>query len=240
MSAINLTKTIRKGVKTLALVLDTETTGVDAEKDAVVEVGGTLVDVEKAKIIGSFGRLVNPGIPIPPEARGIHHISDHEVSDAPPIKTIMGELAVIAPFFPVAHNAEFDSKFLPYFKNPWVCTYRCARHIWPDAPGYSNQTLRYWLKGLDEECSAFAMPPHRARPDSWVTAHILLRLLREKKLEELVKLTSEPILLKTVTFGKHRGELWSKVPVDYLAWIKRQPDMDSDVRHTAIYHLTHR
>lgn len=229
-----------KKCKVLALVLDTETTGTDPEVDAVVELGGTIVNVDAMSITGSFGRLVNPGRPIPPEAMGIHHIMDHEVVNAPLLKSVIDELRPLAPFVPVAHSAHFDSQFLPVFKNRWVCTYRCARHVWPDAPGFSNQTLRYWLPGVNDECSMFAMPPHRAKPDSWVTAHILLRLLREKTIEELVRLTDEPILLKKVTFGKHRGEEWSKVPLDYLSWVKRQPDMDADVKHTAIHYLQNR
>ena len=30
------------------------------------------------------------------------------------------------------------------------------------------------------------------------------------------------LLLKTVTFGKHKGTLWGEVPKDYLQWLAKQ------------------
>src|SRR5581483_118551 len=128
-------------------------------------------------------------------------------------------------------SAHFDSKFVP-LEGEWICTWRCARHLWPDAPSHSNQTLRYWIKHLDfyANMEGRAMPPHKALPDAWVTAHVLMEMLKVKTVEELVALTKAPILLKTVHFGKHRGEEWAKVPRDYLAWVCRTQDMDADVR----------
>jgi exodeoxyribonuclease X len=49
--------------------------------------------------------------------------------------------------------------------------------------------------------------------------------------------TNEPVLLPNVTFGKHRGQAWTDVPVDYLQWILRQQDMNENVVHTARHHL---
>jgi exodeoxyribonuclease X len=49
--------------------------------------------------------------------------------------------------------------------------------------------------------------------------------------------TNEPVLLPKVTFGKHRGQAWTDVPVDYLQWILRQQDMNENVVHTARHHL---
>jgi exodeoxyribonuclease X len=118
---------------------------------------------------------------------------------------------------------------------PGICTYRCAKQLWPEAPSFSNQTLRYHLK-LFKEPAPKAMPPHRAAADVWVTAHILLKMLRERSVKELLELTKAPILLRTVHFGKYRGEEWSKVPKPYLHWILKQ-DFDRDVVHTARYHV---
>ena len=49
-----------------------------------------------------------------------------------------------------------------------------ALRVWPEAPRHSNQVLRYW-RGMRLD-HARAMPPHRAGPDAWVTAHILADL----------------------------------------------------------------
>jgi uncharacterized protein (DUF3820 family) len=34
--------------------------------------------------------------------------------------------------------------------------------------------------------------------------------------------------MRTLTFGKHRGQTWAQVPIDYLQWMVRQTDMDAD------------
>jgi exodeoxyribonuclease X len=76
---------------------------------------------------------------------------------------------------------------------------------------------------------ARAMPPHRAGPDAWVTAHILADLAQFASFEQMIIWTKEPKLLPTMTFGKHRGAGWDLIPIDYLQWLNRQADMDADV-----------
>ena len=104
---------------------------------------------------------------------------------------------------------------------------KVALRIWPDAPGHSNQVLRYW-RGLNLD-AALAMPPHRAGPDAWVTAHLLVELLKETSVEQMMAWTKEPKLLPKVPFGKHRNSSWPDVPMDYLHWMVGQADMDPDV-----------
>lgn len=218
------------------LVLDSETTGVDPDKDRVVEIAGAIVDTTKKKITKVFEQLVNPGIPIPPEAMAIHHILDRQVADAPTLEEAIAlHVTPLMDFVPVAHNAEFDSKFIPLPGMRWVCTWRCAKHLFPDVMSYSNQALRYALR-LFKEPEAKAMPPHRARADVWVTANLLLRMLDGRTERDLLSLTEQPILLRTVHFGKHRGEKWADVPRDYLRWILKS-DFDRDVEHTARHYL---
>jgi exodeoxyribonuclease X len=101
--------------------------------------------------------------------------------------------------------------------------------------------LRYWL-GLDLD-PALAMPPHRASPDAYTTAHIFARMLAEEgenRLKRLVAWSKEPGLLPKLLFGKHRGMRFSEVPADYLEWITKQTDMDEDVRFTAWKELARR
>jgi exodeoxyribonuclease X len=214
------------------LVLDCETTGFEPPDAKVVEIAGAVVDSKSMMITNMFSQLVNPGIPIPPEAMGVHHIQDIEVKGKPILKKVMEKYVnPLLPAHVVAHNSEFDSKFIPVMGD-WICTFRCAKHIWPDCPSFSNQTLRYYLK-LFKEPEVEAFPPHRARADVWVTAHVLIRMLAKHSPEELVEMTKHPILLRKVHFGKHLGTPWSEVPKDYLQWIIRQNDFDRDVLHTA-------
>lgn len=219
-------------------LVDLETTGV--EEDArVVEVACEVLFPDGEWLVSSR-EYVNPGVPIPATAKAIHHIDDHDVANADPWDVVAKRIVLEAGFDKVthfvAHNAAFERRFLDPFvpaEIKWVCTMRCAKHIWPAAPGFSNQTLRYWLPGGPKNTDHRAMPPHRALPDLYVTRFILKSLLKEASLDELVRLTSAPVRLLTVGFGKHFGVPWGTVPSDYLAWVARQPDMDPDVIHTA-------
>jgi exodeoxyribonuclease X len=219
-------------------IMDVETTGLDPVTDRIVEIG--YCNLKDGVVGESRGTLVDPGRPIPPEASAIHHITDADVEG-------YKKLEDITPFAPAqglvyaAHNAAFDRKFLTpevAGDRPWICTYRCALRLWPDAPAHNNQTLRYWLKpeGLVKE---FAEPSHRAAPDAYVTAHLLREMLKLASVDRLIGWSDEPALLITCHLKMHKGKKWADVPSDYLQWVLRQ-DMSEDVLFTARYWLEQR
>ena len=218
-------------------VIDYETTGTDDDQGAeIVECGSyDLFDVNGAWKIGRLVNfLVRPSRPIPPEARAVHHISDADVSSAPILREIIDDFLDGADIV-AAHNAKFEQHFTPFDGLRWICTYRCARVVWPDAPTHSNQGLRYWLGLDDADDFEFdrAMPPHRATPDAYVTAHLLRRLLAERSIDELLLYSKYPAVLKVMNFGKHKGMKFSDAPGDYLSWIVEKSDMCEDVKFTA-------
>ena len=184
------------------------------------------------------GMLVNPGIPMPPEARSIHHISDADLVGAPPITTGFLALSKGEPDVFVAHNAAFEQAFFTGGDTKWICTLKVARRLWPECPSHSNQCLRYWL-GLELD-DALAMPPHRAAPDAFVTAHILVEALKIATVEQMIQWTSEPSLLPSVSFGMHRGKAWADLPYDYLGWIVNKSNMDADTKFTAKHWMSER
>lgn len=67
-------------------VIDTETTGIDARHDAVVEIAW--VDIEDGEVCAEWGSLVAPNMAIPPSASAIHHITDEMVADAPQLAEV--------------------------------------------------------------------------------------------------------------------------------------------------------
>jgi exodeoxyribonuclease X len=202
-------------------VLDVETTGLKPEEQArAVEVAAVLTSDGAVRVQKQGKRsFVNPYCPIPPQASGVHHIVAEDVEGAPDLNEALA--VVLDPFglalvsICAAHNSKFDRGFLPMLDDRgWIDTLRCAQHVWPDAPDFKNQTLRYWL-GVDLPRDRM----HRALEDATVTAHILARLLAERTVDELLALSTAPVLLRTVGFGKHYGWSWSDVPTDYLDWI---------------------
>ncbi len=72
------------------VVFDLETTGVDVEKDRIVQIG--LIRVEPDGTRRSWDQLVNPERPIPPEATAIHGITDEHVRDQPTMAQLREEL----------------------------------------------------------------------------------------------------------------------------------------------------
>lgn len=234
--------------------IDFETTGIPNDEDphAVCEIGwcDVRVDVdEDAGIAGvvSLGRpqtiLTNPGRPMPVEARAVHHISDADILGAPSPDVAFLRLGQPRADYLAAHNADFERKFYGNGSIPWLCTYKAALRLWPDAPSHSLQVLRYWL-GLEVDFET-AMPPHRAGPDAYVGAALLFRVVQTAwaggvDIPTLARWSSGPALLPRVTFGKHRGKRWEEVPTDYLEWMVGQKDMDSDAKANARHHLKQR
>jgi DNA polymerase III epsilon subunit-like protein len=91
------------------LYLDTETTGLNGQKDRLVEIalvgdGGEVV----------INTLINPGIPIPSRASDIHGITDAMVRSAPSFETLWAEIqGYVRGNRIVIYNAAFDTKFFP-------------------------------------------------------------------------------------------------------------------------------
>lgn len=225
----------------IARVIDYETTGMVEDVGAeVIEMGRIDVDLSTGIIGNSWSSLVKPIRGIPAVTKAVHHIIEDDVADAPLAADLWavffdgcGEDDVL-----VAHNAKFEQHFHAGNGRPWICTYKVACVVWPDAPSHGDQALRYWLDlALDRET---ATPAHRALPDAYVTAHIFKRLLDHKTVDEMIHISKYPALKHTFTFGKHRGMKYADAPADYLQWLCDKSDMGEDVKFSAKYWLKKR
>jgi exodeoxyribonuclease X len=215
-------------------VIDIETTG-QAPPAEIVEFGRVDVVSDGAgwRVERPMARLYRPKNGILPETMAVHHITPDDFDQDTPVCSSERLRQAVwggeAPDVLVAHNNSFERLFVPdeiTAPLPWICTYKAALHVWPDAPRHSNQVLRYW-RGLKLD-KALAMPPHRAAPDAYVTAQILVELLKETTTNQMIVWTGEPRHMPVIPFGKHRGAKWEEVPLDYLQWLVRQTDMDPD------------
>ena len=215
--------------------IDLETTGDDAKKDVACEVGVVFIDQGR-----QYHTLIHPGKrDIHPLASACHHLTKDTFKTSPSIKikkkfwkALLGDQDYL-----VAHNAAFDSQFVPYKKIPWICTYRCALFLYQNAPKHSLQALRYWLELKPDVPSG--LHPHRALYDAICLASLFQDMLKMKTADELYAISSQPLLLGRVKFGKHRDTPYSEVPKDYLQWILKQ-DFDEDVKFTARHYLNGR
>lgn len=92
-------------------VIDFETTGLTPDTDRIVEIG--IACFAGGELTALKHWLVNPGMPIPDQAKNVHGIGDSEVAGAPKFEQIAVELVeVLRGHLPVAYNAGFDRAFL--------------------------------------------------------------------------------------------------------------------------------
>lgn len=175
-----------------AVVLDTETTGLDTARARVVQIGA--VRLNHGEIEGAgFDRLVNPGAPIPPETTAIHGVSDDDVAEAPVFTEVQPELEdMVAGRVMIGHSIAFDLTILRREHErahlPWqaprsLCTCLLARATGATLPDYSMETIAEWLEVEIEG-------RHTALGDARATAEIYLKLvplLRDKGIRTLAE-----------------------------------------------------
>lgn len=104
--------------KRRVVVIDTETTGLDADTCRIVEIAAVEIRLDAGRPLGAAGgivrsytTLVNPGEPV--QATEIHGITDDDVAAAPDFATVWRTLAnFLAGSVVVGHHVEFDWRFL--------------------------------------------------------------------------------------------------------------------------------
>ena len=226
-------------------VIDLETTGFVLPEAEVCEIGYVDVNINQKKICEMGRYFVKPERPIPPQTSAIHHIIDDDVKDSLPREGVSNKVfpddCENSPVALAAHNAKFEKQFCTddiTLGAKWICTYKCGLRLFPDSPTHSNQGLRYYLnpQGIDR---ALASDTHRALPDAYVTAFLLIEMLELASLDDLIKWSSEPALQVTCHIGKQRGTKWCDVDRSFLQWVASR-DFDEDVIFTVNTELERR
>lgn len=199
------------------ILLDTETTGIDPQRDHVIEIAARGWSLNKRKKFPrTYSMLLNPGdgVKIPPNTSAVHHITDADVADMPTLADEEGAIKGFVQGYPiVAYNAEFDRGMLPFLKDhQWLDVYRMAMHLWSigeenedgfPLTSFKQQELRYWLKLGKIEGDA-----HRAAADIMVTG-LIFQKAAQKYLDmghpndyaAFVDWVNSPILHQTIPFG---------------------------------------
>lgn len=224
-------------------VIDLETTGFEPTAH-VVEIAAWDLFHKDGVIVPVGAKLVKPPVSIPPEVSAVHHITDEDVANEAPWAEVYPQFIDDDVDAYCAHRAVFEQQWLTgelTHGKPWICTMRCAYRLYADAPSFSNQALRYFLKpsGLDRTIAAVA---HRAAPDAYVTAHILNLMFHAPKVDlaGLITVSGMIGLQPRITFGKHYGKKWAEIDADYLDWMLGQNDMDDEAKAAARRELARR
>lgn len=160
------------------IVVDTETTGLNPDTDAIIELGMVLFEFDPEtgsayRVLGSFSQLEYPGFPIPPESTAVHGITDEMVAgtriDDVNVERFLEGVSLI-----IAHHSKFDRVFLekrlPIFELlPWGCS--LAQVDW-NGEGIGSAKLDYIAYQY-----GFFFEEHRAENDCFALLEVLQQRL---------------------------------------------------------------
>ena len=168
------------------VAFDLETTGLDASKDAIIEIGA--VKFQGGKTLDTFETFVNPRRRISPFIASLTGIRQRDLDRADTIERVAASFIAFVGASPlIAHNADFDLGFLRSsgieLTNPVVDTYDLAYVVRPDAPSYSLENMAQRLE----------LPhgrPHRALDDAIAAKMLFLSLLGDASALDPMTLTA--------------------------------------------------
>ena len=169
------------------VAIDIESTGLNADRDAIIEIGA--VKFKGHRVESEWSSVINPGRHIPEFITGLTGISDVEVRNAPRFNDIAHDLEAFAGDAPlVGHNIRFDLGFLQkgglFHYNEVVDTYQLAAVVMPAAS-------RYNLGALGKQLGILLPATHRALDDARVTMaayNQLMEIARELPLDLIAEI----------------------------------------------------
>jgi DNA polymerase-3 subunit epsilon/ATP-dependent DNA helicase DinG len=179
---------------TTYVAVDVETTGLNPDYDAIIEVGAVVFD--RDGILEEFDSLVYPGRDIPAEITALTGITDEMVAHAPDLGSLRSSLRrLVGDHVVVGHNVAFDLAFLraAYVgqNNQRVDTVTLASIMLPRLGRYSLGRVAAHLSLPVPDVGKDA--GHRALGDARRTAQLFLALLSSaeamslSRLNEIVK-----------------------------------------------------
>jgi len=165
------------------VVLDFETTGLSPDLgDRAIEVGAVLI--RENQVIDRFQSLMNPGMRISSFIEEYTGITNKMLASAPAVAEVMQKFAAfLADHHLVAHNANFDRRFLDaelrrirqQRKQEFACSLLVSRRLYPEAPGYSLESLVRFKKLKSSGVH------HRALADAEMTGHLWIEMVNDLK-----------------------------------------------------------
>jgi len=201
--------------------LDCESTGLETDKDRIIEIAVVKFDIQAS--YGSMETLVNPEYTISKDSQAIHHITQQMVLESPKIRDVLPKfLDFIGREIIVGHGIGFDIDIIhetakregipcKIKDNLSIDTLRLAR-LYGESPTNSLEQLRKHFH-IEAEIA------HRAMSDVLVNIEVFKRLVKSfTTTEKIFDVLSRPILLREMPLGKHKGRPFKEIPQEYLRW----------------------
>lgn len=161
------------------IAIDVETTGLSPIKNELIEVSA--IKYKGTEKIETFSTLIKPKVSIPYRITDITGITDEMVKSSPEVEDVMPKLVEFIGNSPiVAHNADFDYKFIQSYsnnsfsKNKVIDTVAISRKMYPNLPNHKLGTIAKQI-GITED--GF----HRAEFDCECCAKIFIKSLESEE-----------------------------------------------------------
>lgn len=189
------------------VIVDTETTGVAAKRDRIIELAA--VKVVDGEVVDRFSQLINPGRSIPHRITSLTGISTAMVFEAPTAPEILPRfLKFVGNGIVVAHNLTFDRGFLnaelqraglPLLQNRTLCTLRLARRLLKGLPSKSLSSVAAFYRISFKS-------RHRALGDAEVTAEVLRHFLNHLMFEADLEDIDDVLTFQHSTYSRTKSE----------------------------------
>lgn len=138
-----------------AIALDLETTGLDAARAHIVQIGAVPVSGAALLDADAYEQLIDPGVPIPASSTAVHGIDDAAVAGAPALAAVWDALAgQLDGRVVIGHTIGFDLTVLaaearrhglPWRKPRALCVRMLATVAAPTLASHSLDALAGWL-----------------------------------------------------------------------------------------------
>jgi DNA polymerase III epsilon subunit family exonuclease len=157
----------------MRVALDLETTGLNIEQDAILEVAA--IKFQGHRVVDTFETFIAPGRPIPYRVQRLTGIKPQLLAGAPPFPAISRKLQTFLGDAPiVGHSIPFDVAFLRRWglarTNPLIDTFELATVLLPSLKSYNL--------GQVAEALGISVPKdrHRAMVDTVLAMQVFLAL----------------------------------------------------------------
>ena len=204
----------------IGIYLDTETTGMDADEDEIIELALVPFEFDKAgniyRILPAYNAFRDPGIPIPEFITQITGITDDMVKgqsiDLAQVSKMLSESVIV-----IAHNARFDRPFVENLLSDfndmaWACSIADVEWNKEGFEGVKLEFLAYKFGFFNEghratiDCQAGIEVLSRQLPKSG--EQVLSQLLKSARRTD-IRLWAEGAPFDRKDVLKKRGYRWS-------------------------------
>lgn len=130
-------------------VLDTETTGLSAYYDEIIEIG--ILRVRNNEIVDRYDQLIKPSIEVDGFITALTGITNDMLEDMPSISSVKNDvLSFISEDIILGHNTSFDMRFLnegfkEQLSNQYMDTMQFARKLYPELKHHRLSDLTDYL-----------------------------------------------------------------------------------------------